>query len=509
MSLFRIFSKAGRRTAGQDGQKYDLPLTSKSLQELFADCSDFSCREIYAGGESGSAVWVAYIDGLVEGSEISSNILRPLTEAQRLSGLKNGRELYDLILHGGVYSYAATEAQTLDTASECLVGGFCVIVFDSLKKAVAFETRSSVHRSVSAPQVEKSDKGSKDSFIESLRINTMLVRRKLRDPDLKIKQTVVGKRSGTTVAIIYLKSIANDSFVEQITQRVEKIDIDGLLTTYGLEEYIADEPRSPFPQTLHTERPDKFCLNLLEGRVGVIVDGLPVGFIFPTTFSQLMKLPEDKSQHFIVATFLIVLRYMALLIAILLPAVYVAIAMYHQEMLPTELLASIIDSKQKVPFPSASEVIGMLVAFELLQEAGLRLPAPVGQTVSIIGALIVGQSAVEAQVVSPIAVIVVALAGLALYTMPSQDLSSAVRVCRFSLVFAAVLFGMFGILMSCVIIVYHLCSLESFGVSYMSPLADSVESGGHWFSQIFLRMPLWKSKQRDPALHTKDERNQR
>ena len=213
-------------------------------------------------------------------------------------------------------------------------------------------------------------------------------------------------------------------------RRLNKIKTDGILTSADIEENISDDPRSPFPQLITTERPDKFCLNILEGRVGILADGLPIGYLAPGTFSQFFKVPEDRAGHFTSATVLTVLRYAALLITLLLPAFYVAVAMYHQEMLPTKLMQSIIRSKQSVPFPTAVEVLLMLISFELLQEAGLRLPDPIGETVSIIGALIVGQSAVEAKVVSPVVIIVVAIAGIAGYTMPNQDMGAALRLCR-------------------------------------------------------------------------------
>ena len=215
--------------------------------------------------------------------------------------------------------------------------------------------------------------------------------------------------------------------------RSTAIDIDALLTAGDLEEYIVDSPRSPLPQLLHTERPDTFAMHLLDGRVGVLVDGLPVGFLLPADLAAFMRVPEDSATHFAVASMLTLLRWAALAISLLLPAAFVAISMYHQEMLPVKLLLSMTAAKQYVPFGAAAEVIAMLLAFELLQEAGLRLPDPVGQTASIIGALIVGQSAVEAKVVSPIAVIVVALAGICGYAMPSRDLGAAVRLGRLGL----------------------------------------------------------------------------
>lgn len=482
--------------------KYPEKISSKALQIIFSDCDDFDLRLINIGGNDSAQVFICYIDGLVTGSEVSESVIRPLTDSFRFTE-NNSAACIHSILEGAVYSATVKRTDTMDALANCLVNGFCAIVFDAEQCALAFEVRTSNQRSISPPELEKSIKGAKDAFIETLRVNTSLVRRKLRDPDLKIRQTVVGRRSATTVAVVYLQGIVNQEIVAQVQRRLDAIDIDGLLSTGNLEEYITDNPRSPFPQLMYTERPDKFCINLLEGRVGLLVEGLPLGFILPSSFVQFVEVPEDHAQNFLISSALTLLRYIGLLITTLAPALYVAVAMYHQEMIPTRMLLSVIESKQKVPFSTATEVLGMLITFELLQEAGLRLPNPIGETVSIIGALIVGQSAVDAKVVSPVAVIIVALAGIAGYTMPNQDFGGALRICRFLIVFAAVLGGMFGVMVSFVLLIYHLCSLESFGVPYMALLSEN--SVGN----TIFRKPLWKNKLRDRHLRTPDRRNQK
>ena len=248
--------------------------------------------------------------------------------------------------------------------------------------------------------------------------------------------------------------------------------MDGLLATGVLEEGLTDAPRSPFPQLLHTERPDRFAQYIMEGRVGLLVDGLPIGLCAPVTLADFLRGTGDGSSNWLIATALSGLRWLAFCLSLLLPALYVAIALYHQEMIPTRLLLSVIEAKQRVPFSTALEVIGMLLSFELLQEAGLHLPNPIGDTVSIIGALIVGQSAVEARVVSPIAIIVVAFAGIAGYTLPSQDLGAAVRLVRMALVIAAVTAGLFGVGAALCLLLLHLAEMDSLGCNYTAPLSD-------------------------------------
>ena len=247
-------------------------------------------------------------------------------------------------------------------------------------------------------------------------------------------------------------------------------------------------------------------MDLMDGRVGILIDGLPIGLALPVTLAEFMKVTGDASNNYLVATVLTVLRYFALFLSIFLPALYVAIAMYHQEMIPTPLLLSIIEAKRNVPFSTALEIMGMLISFELLQEAGLRLPNPIGDTVSIIGALIVGQSAVEAQVVSPIAIIVVAVSGIAGYTLPSQDFGSAIRLLRFALVIASILAGFFGVGAALCLLTLHLADIDSFGVDYTAPLSDGEPSP---LRRLLLQKPKPLNKFRDPHLKTPDKRRQK
>ena len=361
-------------------------------------------------------------------------------------------------------------------------------------------------RNIQEPTVEKSVKGSKDAFVETLRVNTTLVRSRLRTPKLKLFQTVIGRKSRTATAVMWLDGVADPGLVEETRRRLDAIDVDGLILPEVLDSALVDSPKSPFPQLIHTERPDKFADCLLDGRVGVVAEGIPIGFIAPASLPEFMKTNEDGAQHFLAASFIRVIRWASLFISTLLPAFYIAIAMYHAEMIPTKLLLSVIESKQSVPFSTSAEVVGMLLSFELLQEAGLRLPNAIGQTVSIIGALIVGQSAVEAEVISPIAVIVVALAGIAGYTMPSQDLSTTLRLCRFGLALTAVLAGMFGIVIGLIFIIWHLCSLESFGRPYISTAFTGRRQKGT--QAVFIRKPPWTDKFRDSSINGGDIRRQ-
>lgn len=486
--------------------KYPYPISVQTLNNIFKDCGDYTHRAVTVGESPRFSVTVCWLDVMVSGGDLSEDVLRPLTQTPRFLGVQTEQDVIDRILKGAVYSYSVKLRDKCDDVVADILGGSAAIIFDTSNKAVTFEVRSSMMRSITESQLEKSVKGAKDAFIETLRVNTSMVRKKLRSSKLKCIDTVVGRKSSTAVSVMYVEGIAEQARVDTLLQRLDDIEIDGLLASGYLEQYIVDQPSSPFPQLMHTERPDTFAAYLLEGRIGILVDGLPIGFVAPAQLSQFMKVSDDRAQHFTVATMLVLLRYIAFVLALLFPAFYVAVAMYHQEMIPTKLLLSIIEAKQQVPFSTAIEVLGMLLAFELLQEAGLRLPTPIGDTVSIIGALIVGQSAVEARIISPIAVIIVAFSGIASYTMPSQDVASAVRLLRFLFILAAVLAGIFGVMAGAALLVWHLCSIESYGVCYMAPFVDGKGGGWKW---SLLRQPLWNDKYRDPALVDKDVRKQK
>ena len=463
-------------------------------------------RAVWPGGAPVRGVSACWLDGLVSSDAVSEDVLRPLAADSRLGEAPDALSCAARMERGAVWACAAKRRTELSALVQDLLNGCCAVLFDGAGVAVTFEVRANNDRTISPPTVEKSVKGGKDAFVETLRTDTALVRRRIRTPALKIVQTTVGRRSRTAVAALYLEGVADPQIVAELRRRLDRIDIDGVTAAGNLEAYLVDRPLSPFPQLLHTERADKFAAELLAGRVGLLAEGLPMGFLLPATLPQFLKVAEDRAQHFLVATGLTLLRWLSTTISLLFPALFVAVCMYHQEMIPTKLLSSMIEAKQDVPFSVAFEVLTMLVAFALLMEASVRLPDPVGGAVNIIGALIVGQSAVEARIVSPISVIVVATAAICGFTQPSRDLGAALRIIRIGMVFLAIGLGLFGIAAGSAALVWYLCSLESFGVPYVSPLA---EGGARELLRAFTRPPLPAEKLRETALHTPDRRNQR
>lgn len=325
------------------------PLCDDAIRALFAGTGDFESRTLQV---CGMTVYVYFIDGLTAGGDISRFVTRPLGTMLRGETMA---QLLERARDGVVYNCVASEVPDVETAANKLVNGFTVVLFPG-EGALAFETKTPEKRGITPPQVENTVKGSKDAFTETVRTNTSLVRRHLRTPNLRFTQCVVGARSLTNVAIAWVEGLTDPRLVEKTKQRMAEIDIDGLLTPSSVEEYVSGSRKTAFPLLQYTERPDRFTGALLEGRVGILVDGLPLGYLVPVDLGRLMQSPEDLGRDYISATSLRILRYGALLVSLLLPGAYVAMAAFHQQMLPTQLLISIIESKQSVPFPTVVEV---------------------------------------------------------------------------------------------------------------------------------------------------------
>ena len=469
----------------------------RALTAQFEDAADFETRKVLCGGQ---LLTVLFLDGLTSGGDIAEQVVRPLAQ---MTDEAREEVLYTRALQGGVWCASVKEPESTQQAAELLVNGFCVILFPKSGKALGCEVKTGEKRSPSPPETENTVKGAKDAFTETLRTNTSLVRRHLRTPGLRLTETVIGKRTLTKVTVCWIDRLTDPELPRRMQERLSSIDIDGALSPAAIEEYVTGSRRTAFPLLEYTERTDHFCQGLLDGQVGLLTDGLPLGYLAPVGLGRLMRSPEDRATDFFSASMLRLLRYAALGVSLLLPALYAAMAMFHQQMLPTKLLVSIIESKQHVPFSTLLEVLGLLCAFELLQQAGLHLPQAVGTAVSIIGGLVVGTAAVDAKLVSPAALIVTASSGICGFTLPNRELSDAVRLWRFVLTVLAGLWGLFGVTVGLLLLLTELAGLESLGRSYLSPFGRAEVKGA------LVRPRLVRQKWRDGALKPMDDQSQR
>ncbi len=469
---------------------YPGEMTDQNISNIFRDANDFIRRQLRCGEHT---LYAYAIDGLIASAYASDYVFKPITQHLTASTMK---ELYHRALTGMIYNNVAVPCEDANAVAMLLVNGFCVVLFPGVG-AIGFEVRTPDKRGTSAPEVENTVKGPKDAFVETIRSNTSYIRRHLRSPDLRLYETQVGRRSLTNISILWLEGITDPQLVARMKQRMADIDIDGLLSPSAVEEYVTGSRATAFPLMQFTERPDRFCQGLLEGRVGLLVDGLPLGYLAPADLMSLMESPEDEGRDYVGASAVRILRYFALAASLLLPGIYIALATFHQALIPLPLLRSVIESKQAVPFSTTAEVLGLLVAFELLQESGIHLPQAIGQSVSIIGGIVVGSAAVEAKLISAVPLIMVSIAGVCGFALPNRDLANALRVWRFGIAVLSAISGLYGTAAGLLILLIHLSGLRCLGVSYLSRTGT------------VLRRRLEKNKYRTKKLNPLDRRKQK
>lgn len=476
--------------------------------------SDIILREfsLTVNGKNYNSLIVS-IDGMVNSEQVNNFLLRPLMEtANNKSNFKtinlNGINIkkskkIDL----GTYIHNClmplndvNKIDTLDKLVTAVNAGNVALLVDTLPVAFVVEVKGYKIREISSPSNEIVVRGSQEAFVENLRTNTSILRRAINNENLIIENCNVGKISKTNIAICYLKNVANSDLVNEVKYRINNLDVDFIISSGQLEQLIQDESNVAFPQLIATERSDKAALHLLEGRVVVIVNGSPYVLIMPGVFLDFLSSPEDMNLKHQYSNLLKIVRFIATFITLLLPGIYVAITNYHTELIPTELLFTIAASRNTVPFPTIVEILIMEISFELIREAGLRVPTPFGTTIGIIGALILGESAVSANLVSPILIIVVAITGLSSFTIPDFSLSFSFRIYRFLFVILGYLCGLLGIVIGIFIGLTILVSLKSFGSPYLAPYVPATNLNT---SLSYFIKPIWRRESRADFLNTK------
>lgn len=456
----------------------DLNKNESNLRKIFVNADDIVFRKIEGGQNQKLKMLLVYVDGMTTKEAVSEYAVQNLMLNLDLKNLEKSpdSELQSAVAKTNI---SILEVKSLLTIEECvdkILSGETVLLLDTCSKGIMISSRGWPMRGIQEPSAETLIRGARDGFNETMKVNITLIRRRIRDPKLKVKYTQVGSRSKTDIAIIYIEDLVNKTVLDTVEKRIKNIDIEAILESSYIEEMIEDDSYSLFPQIENTERPDAAASALLEGRVVITVDNTPSVLIAPAIFVSFMQSSEDYYERWLPSCVTRLIRYLALPIVMLLPALYVAVTQFHPNMLPTQLALYVAASRANVPFPPYFEALLMELVIELVREASLRITTPVGSTIGLVGGLVIGQSSVEAGLITPLAVIIVALTAIASFTIPSYNFSTTLRVIRFGFIILASIFGLFGISIGLSILTIHLCTLKSCGVPYMTPFSSFVEN---------------------------------
>ena len=476
----------------------------EDLQYLISETgqsSDIIIRELAIGPEHGTKAAVIVTDGLINNQTVNNSILKMMLDPFSFPDSPDPETIFQKLKTGILSVSGVKEILYWDDLFFSLLTGETIILMDGNPVALATNTKGGEVRQIGEPKAEISIRGAQDSFTESIRINTSLVRRRIVNPHLHLESMTLGKVTQTKVEIMYIKGIANDKIVQEVRDRLQRIDIDQMIDAGYIEQMIEDETFTTFPTVFYTERPDIVASNLLEGKVAIFVQGSPSVITVPALFVEFFQSADDYYMRFDISTALRILRVLIFILSILAPAAYVAVTTFHQEMIPTTLIIAIAAQREAIPFPAFVEALVMEITFEILREAGVRLPRAIGQAVSIVGALVIGQAAIQASIVSPAMVIIVAITAIANFAIPSYSVAISTRLIRFVLMALSAFMGFYGIIFGLTIMIFHLCSLRSFGIPYLAPLAPLMARN---IGDSIIRLPLWAMRSRPTLISQKN-----
>ncbi|WP_178022461.1 spore germination protein [uncultured Paenibacillus sp.] len=477
-----------------------LPETTRRLKEALGNSPDVVIRNLASRGPKGADLVVCYLDGLVD-QNMLGKLIGDIEDDAPETWTDPSGELFSTWITAG----SVQQVGTLDKMLAGILSGAAAVLVDGIEGALIVSIGGGARRSVEEPSSQTVIRGPKEGFTEDLSTNISLIRRKIRSPHLRFESRTIGSYTQTKIAVAHIQGIVNPVVVDEVLKRLDAIDTDSILDSGYIEEFIQDRSFTPFPTILNTERPDAVAGSLLEGQVTILVDGSPFVLICPVTFFKFFLSSEDYYQRYDISSFLRNIRLFSFLVALLLPSFYIAVTTFHPEMLPTTMLISLAAQREGTPLPALLEAMLMEITFEVIREAGVRMPRVVGPAISIVGALVLGQAAVQAGLVSAAMVIIVSFTAIANFVIPTFGMSGAVRLIRFGLMLLAGSFGLFGIISGLIPLLMHLVSLSSFGVPYFLPLAPLSFRN---MKDVFIRVPWPKMNTRPSYIELENKTRQ-
>lgn len=483
-----------------------IDLNIENLKQAFKDCADIVYKDFVIGEKLDTKLTLVYIDGLIDKNLISENVTKSLMQQARLLKPQNVKtNLYETIKRGNISATELKDVEHLEQAITSILEGDTILLVDGYEKILVIGSRGWDMRGLQEPQSEALVRGPRDGFNETIKTGITLVRRRVRDTELKVKMMKIGRRSKTDIALLYIDDIVDKRIVQEVEQRLARIDTDIILESAYIEEFIEDNNYSIFPQIKNTERPDVVASSLYEGRVAILVDNTPFALILPIDINTMFLSAEDYYERW-VSTFIVrPVRYIAALTATLAPALYIAVTSFHPGILPTKLALHMAASRSIVPFPAFLEAFLMILTVEFLRESGTRMSGPIGTTVGVVGGLVIGQSAVEAGLVAPLMVIITALTTVSIFMIPDYSFSVTLRIINFSMMFLASILGLYGIILGSIAIMIHMCTITCIGVPYLSPFGIMGKQTRDLEDSI-IRVPRGKMKKRPHYGYLKDQR---
>lgn len=506
MDLFKVF-KGKKNTKAPEIESSKSPLY-KSLKEnlnhvreTLGNANDLLIREFELKGADGLNGAVLGIDGIIDSNQAEQLVVKivmiDLSLVQDEDEISRSNHIFQTLFESRISMIDANTAETFEDLFTNLINGHIIVLIDGVSQLMMFDCKGWQMRSISEPQTEVSLRGPKDCFVETIRVNTALIRRRVKDPRLRFDAHIVGEVSQTDVFVAYIEGITNPEFVKTANERIERLKIDGIVDSSQLMQYIEDHRLTIFPRLVETERPDKAVSALMQGSVLILVDGSPFVITGPIYFATMFQATDDYYSRPVIATWQRWLRYFSFLLVIFVPGLYIAVSTYHQEMIPTVLLITIIDQRSSNPFPTFIETLILLILFEIIREASIRKPKAIGDSMTIVGSLIIGQTIVQAGLVSYMVIIIGSITAIASFILSSSRLNNATRLLSFVFMLMGNSFGLYGITLGFLVMIIHLCSLTSFNQPFMAPIAPF---NLHDQEDQFVRFPLSWMKYR-PKLY--------